>query len=40
MKATEGADAQLSGLGFSSTKTDQLLVKVTGSFTRMLRITF
>lgn len=40
MKATEGADNQLSGLGFSSTNHDQLVVKVTGSFTRMLKITF
>jgi hypothetical protein len=40
MKAKEGADNQLSGLGFSSTQKDQLVVKVTGSFTRMLKIVF
>lgn len=40
MKATEGAEDQLSGLGFSFTKKDELIVKVTGSFTRTLRIQF
>jgi hypothetical protein len=31
---------QLSGLGFSSTKKDSIICKVTGSFTRALEITF
>jgi hypothetical protein len=37
---TEQAGAQLSGLGFSSTKRNSFLCKVTGSFTRTVRITF
>lgn len=40
MKAKEGAENQLSGLGFSSTQKDQLVVKVTGAFSRMLKINF
>jgi hypothetical protein len=39
MKAPATED-QLSGLGFSSTKRNSVLCKVTGSFTRMLKITF
>jgi hypothetical protein len=40
MKATDGADGQLSGLGFSSTQKNVVVVKVTGAFTRMLKIVF
>lgn len=36
----QGAEEQLSGLGFSSTKKDSLVVKVKGSFTRTLNILF
>ena len=36
----EYSDKQLSGLGFSSTKRDELVVKVSGNFNRMLRIKF
>lgn len=39
MKA-QNDDEQLSGLGFSSTAKNQVVVKVTGNFTRMLRIVF
>ena len=37
---TEHSDEQLSGLGFSSTKRDTLICRVTGSFTRVLRVVF
>jgi hypothetical protein len=37
---TEASDAQLSGLGFSSTKRDFLLCRVTGSFTRVVKVLF
>ena len=36
----EPVDEQLSGLGFSSTKRNHVLCKVTGSFTRMIKIIF
>lgn len=39
MKAAE-SDEQLSGLGFSSTKRDSVLCKVTGSFSRIIKINF
>jgi hypothetical protein len=37
---TEQSDRQLSGLGFSSTKRDNILVRVTGALDRMVRVTF
>lgn len=36
----EASPQQLSGLGFSSTQRSSVVVKVTGSFTRMLKINF
>lgn len=39
LKAQE-TDQQLSGLGFSTTKPDHLICKVTGTFTRTLKVTF
>lgn len=36
----DGAENQLSGVGFSSTKHDSVVVRVRGSFSRDLRITF
>lgn len=39
MKAPE-SDTQLSGIGFSSTKRDNVLCKVTGSFSRTIKIKF
>lgn len=36
----EKSDNQLSGLGFSSTQRNSILCKVTGSFTRIIKITF
>lgn len=37
---TEASDRQLSGLGFSSTKRDSLLCRVSGSFSRVVRVSF
>ena len=34
------SDNQLSGLGFSSTKRDSIIVKVEGSFNRTLKVNF
>jgi len=36
----EESDSQLSGLGFSSTKRDSIICKVSGNFNRMLKINF
>lgn len=36
----EVTDTQLSGIGFSSTKRDEIICKVTGNFTRTLKIKF
>lgn len=36
----DSADRQLSGLGFSSTQRNHLLVRVTGSFTRVIKVNF
>lgn len=35
---TENSDKQLSGLGFSSTQRNELLVKVSGSFSRIVKV--
>ena len=37
---TEGTDHQLSGLGFSSTQRADILCRVSGSFNRIIKITF
>ena len=37
---TEGTDHQLSGLGFSSTQRANILCRVSGSFNRIIKITF
>ena len=37
---TEAADNQLSGLGFSSTQRNHVLCRVTGAFTRVIKIVF
>ena len=37
---TEESDKQLSGVGFSSTQRNQAVVKVSGKFTRTLKINF
>ena len=36
----EPSEEQLSGLGFSSTQRNALVCKVSGSFNRMIKITF
>jgi hypothetical protein len=38
--STQGSDEQLSGLGFSTTQRNSLLVRVTGTITRTLKINF
>lgn len=38
--AVKGADEQLSGIGFSSTKRNSVIVKVKGAFERMLKVNF
>jgi hypothetical protein len=40
MKVTEYEDDQLSGLGFSSTQRNEVVCKVTGKFTRTIKIKF
>lgn len=37
---TDESDRQLSGLGFSSTRRDSVLVRVTGALARVVRVTF
>lgn len=37
---TEESDRQLSGLGFSSTQRNEVLVRVTGAFTRTVKVVF
>lgn len=37
---TENSDNQLSGLGFSSTQRNEILVKVNGAFSRMVKVVF
>ena len=36
----EPTDKQLSGIGFNSTVRDELIIKCSGSFKRMLKIKF
>lgn len=37
---TENSDRQLSGLGFSSTQKNSIMVRVSGSFNRIIKVTF
>ncbi len=37
---TDSSDQQLSGLGFSSTRRDHVLCRVSGSFTRVVKVLF
>ena len=38
--STANSDQQLSGVGFSSTQRNNILCKVTGNFSRIVRINF
>ena len=40
IKQVESTDGQLSGLGFNCTINDELIVRLSGTFKRMLKIKF